>query len=98
MTREELETTILMNREDDEATIYTADPVMLRKLEGKEAYRVVKEDIEGGKVVARTYKVDKRHIQLRAKQRTLSPEAKEKARRNIAKARSERFSLDSGRT
>ena len=34
MTREEMETTINFDRGSDTARIYTADPVMMRKLDG----------------------------------------------------------------
>ena len=80
LTKYEQETIILMNAGDKEATVYTADRTVRRKLDAlartyPDIYRIVSED-----EVSKTYTVPKSHVTYR-KPRILSEEKREQARR-----------------
>ena len=48
-------------------TVYTADPYLLARLKGLPSYRIEREDRQDGKVIAGTFKADKRLLTLRRK-------------------------------
>lgn len=89
MTREEQETTITFDRASDEATIYTADPVMMRKidklLDSGASVAVVRED-----AFSRTYRCPSKWVKM-VPPRQYSKEQREKmsqrAKENLGKWR-----------
>ena len=79
LTKYEQETIILMNAGDKEATVYTADRTVKRKLDTlarayPDIYRIVSED-----EISKTYIMPKSHVTYR-KPRTLSEDKREQAR------------------
>ena len=86
----EQETIINMNREDGEMDIYTADPALMRRLSSIPAYTKTREDKQEGKVIAMTFKADKKLLTLRserAKGRKLTDEEKAAAVERLKRAR-----------
>lgn len=67
ISRLEQETIITYNAEEKEAHIYTADPVVLRKLSSNSEYQLVKEYVNGGRVIAKDFTFDKKLLTLRSK-------------------------------
>ena len=68
----EQETIINMNREDGEMDIYTADPALMRRLSSLPAYTKTREDRQEGKVIAMTFKADKRLLTLRGARKVVA--------------------------
>lgn len=64
-SNEERETIIRFDRAGDECTIYTADSMVMTKLD--KIYKCVKEYRDGGKVYAKEYTTNKRLISFRSK-------------------------------
>lgn len=62
-----------------EAHIYTADPVVLRKLSSNSEYQLVKEYVNGGRVIAKDFTFDKKLITLRSKKKTVTLTDEQKA-------------------
>lgn len=81
MTREEQETIIRFDRAEDEATIYTADPSIMRRLKGLSSYKLEREDRQAGKVVAMTFRAGKELILMRSKPLRIKLTDEERARR-----------------
>ena len=79
LTKYEKETIILMNAGDKEATVYTADRTVMRRLDAlvkayPDTYRIASEDD-----VSKTYTMSKSYVTYR-KPRILSEEKREQAR------------------
>lgn len=85
----EQETIVTWNRAEDEMTVYTANPSVMRRLDGLEAYTKTGESTQDGEVVSMTFKADKALFQLKGRKRMVSDKQREAARRNLAKIRSE---------
>jgi hypothetical protein len=81
LTLLEQETVINYNRDEDFMTVYTADPAMMRRLKKLKTYEVIDESRQGGKVIAMTFKADKRLVFLRSKVLKVELSEEEKARR-----------------
>lgn len=89
----EQEVIINFNAADEEASIYSADPVWMRKLDklaeqSPDLYRVHRQETYEGKIVAKEYLFTKKLITLRSKVRVSSMtdeqkhEAADRLRRN----------------
>lgn len=63
----EQETVITYDRESDKMNIYTADPVLLRRLMKLEAYKLMREHKQGGITIAADFEADKSLCFLRDK-------------------------------
>ena len=92
LTRYEQETIILMNAGDKEATVYTVDHTVKRKLDTlarsyPDIYRIVSEDD-----VSKTYTMPKTHVTYR-KPRILTEDKREQAR-NMMKEINRRASTE----
>ena len=87
LTLYEQETIVNFNRMDGEMDIYTADPALMRRLSSLPAYTKTGERKNEGKVVAMTFKANKRLLPLRGKRVTVEltdeqrEERRERARR-----------------
>ena len=66
LTRYEQETCINYNRDEDFMTVYTAGPALMRRLKKLPAYELVEVSKQDGKVIAMTFKADKKLITLRS--------------------------------
>ena len=85
LSRYEQETIINFNNKEDYATIYTRDPVILRKLaklakKYLDAYTLIEED-----EISKTYKCSKRLIRFGNPPKKLSEEEKELRRQLLSK-------------
>ncbi len=72
LTRYEQEIVINFNAGEDMATLYTADPVWIRKMNklvdsNPEQFSVTKSERQGGQLVSNSYKFPKRFISIRSK-------------------------------
>ena len=76
LTLEEMETSILFDRASDIMSIYSADPLVMRKLDATPGYKLIKEDRQDGQRIAATYEAPKKLLTLRSARakRTLSDE------------------------
>lgn len=79
LTRYEQETIILMNAGDKEATVYTADRAVMRRLDAlaenyPESYRIVSED-----AISKSYSMPKTFVSYR-RPRAVSEEKRQQAR------------------
>ena len=86
----EQETIINLNREEGEMDIFTADPALMRRLSSLPAYRKTGERKQEGKVIAMTFRADKKLLTLRGervKRRELTDEEKAAARERMNKLR-----------
>ena len=94
----EQETIITFSAEDDTMEIYTAYPPIMRQLSKRKAYTKIKEEKMNGKIVAMTFKADKKLLTLRASKpkSTMTDEQKEKARQRILKINSNRSNATAG--
>jgi hypothetical protein len=76
-SKQEQETSVVYDRSSSAATVYSANPVDIRKFKDKLKYKVVHEDTHGT-----TFEVDKRLISFRKnepkKPRVLTEEQKQK--------------------
>lgn len=88
-TREEMETIIRYDKGGTLMEVYTADPVLLKRLSSLPAYELKEEYRSGGRVVAKSFLADKRLLTLRAKRSKMSEESKEKARQTLLRIKSE---------
>lgn len=88
LTLEEQETVISYDRSTDKMTVYTANPFEIARLEKMAAYRKVKEDRNGGRVVSATFEADKHLLTLRSKrlERHLTDEQKAEVKNRLARA------------
>jgi len=69
LTRYEQETVIGYNNEEKTATLYTADPVVIRRMDRlcekrPEYYRVIKEEMYKGELLSKTYEFPKKLIKF----------------------------------
>lgn len=85
LSRYEQETVILLNADEEQASVYTADPVWKRKLDklvekNPHCYQCVKSD-----EVGKTYTMPKHFISLRSKEKTVTftAEQKEQAKNRL---------------
>ena len=86
LSLEEQETVISYDRSTDKMTVYTANPFEIARLEKMAAYRKVKEDKNGGRVVSATFEADKHLLTLRServKGRKMTDKEKEAARERM---------------
>ena len=90
LSRYEQETVISFNAEEDEADIYTADPVYIRKFdklvkENPEQFKFKEKQTLEGKVISKRYLFPKKFLSIRTKERTvnLTDEQKEAARNRL---------------
>ena len=67
MTKEEQETIIRWDKSASLLHIYTADPALMRRLDGLQSYTKTKEHSQGGKVIAAEYEAEKKLLTLRSK-------------------------------
>lgn len=86
----EQETMINFNAAEDTATLYTADPVMIRKMdkiveENPEQFKGEVHSRYNGEVYAKNYTFPKRFVSIRTKDvtRNMSEEQKERAREQM---------------
>lgn len=82
----EQETIINLNREEGEMDIFTADPSLMRRLSSLPAYKKTGERKQEGKVIAMTFRADKKLLTLRGervKGRQLTDEEKAAARERM---------------
>ena len=82
LTKYEKETIILMNAGDKDATVYTVDRTVMRRLDAlvkayPESYRIVSEDD-----ISKTYSMPKSYVSYR-KPRNLSETQREQARHKM---------------
>lgn len=89
LTKEEQETVITFTKGAAVMEVYTADPVLLKRLSNLPAYTLKEEFRSGGRVVAKSFLADKRLLTLRAKRSKMSEENKEKARQTLLRIKSE---------
>ena len=66
LTRYEQETVINYNNDESTMQIYTADPALMRRLKKLPAYELVEVSRQDGKVIAMTFRADKRLLTLRS--------------------------------
>ena len=87
MTKEEQETSITWDKSTSIMRIYTADPALMRRLNGLQSYKLIKEHRQGGKVTAAEYEAEKRLLTLRSKApaSTMSEEQRAAARERLRK-------------
>ena len=83
-TMYEQETSITYNREEDTATVYTASPVDIRKLDKLYSQRSNDMKLEPSTDLSRTYSIPKKWIKI-VPSRILTEEQKEKCRQQMAK-------------
>ena len=74
LSKYEQEVMINFNAEDDEATMYTANPVWIRKMDklveqNPEQFKMYRPERVEGKVVSKCYKFPKEFITIRSKKR-----------------------------
>ena len=92
MKRDEQETIVTMMRDEDYATIYTSDTLMMRKLKKYEHWGVDKTYTSDGEIVGVTYKVPKKMITFRSRvvTREMTEEQRQAAAERLRKARENR--------
>ena len=86
LSRTEQETIIRYDAEEQEMEVYTAYPSLMRRLDASDEYIKIREDKQGGEVVAMTFKASKRLLTLRSKtptRRAMTEEEKEAARQRM---------------
>lgn len=83
-TMYEQETSITYKREEDTATVYTASPVDIRKLDKLYSQRSNDMKLEASTDLSRTYSIPKKWIKI-VPSRILTEEQKEKCRQQMAK-------------
>lgn len=89
LSRYERETIILLNAEEEKASVYSVDPVWIRKMDklvkkSPEHYQCIRTDS-----ISKTYTMPKNFISFRSKERTieLTQEQKEKAKQRLPNQR-----------
>ena len=87
MIKDEQETVITWDKSTSLLHIYTADPSLMRRLNGLKSYTKTKEHKQGGKVIAAEYEAEKKLLTLRNKPPgcNMSKEQKEAARERLRK-------------
>lgn len=85
----EQETTVTMMRDEDYATVYTSDTLMMHKFEKFPQRKIDKTYSVDGKIVGVSYKIPKKLISFRSKliSRTMSEEQRQAAAERLRKAR-----------
>lgn len=83
-TMYEQETSITYNREEDTATVYTASPVDIRKLDKLYSQRSNDMKLEASTDLSRTYSIPKKWIKI-VPSRILTEEQKEEIRQRFIK-------------
>lgn len=83
-TMYEQETSITYNREEDTATVYTASPVDIRKLDKLYSQRSNDMKLEASTDLSRTYSIPKKWIKI-VTNRILTEEQKEEIRQRFIK-------------
>lgn len=89
LTKEEQETVVTFTKGSEMMEVYTADPVLLKRLSNLPAYELKEEYRSGGRVIAKSFTADKRLLTLRAKRSKMTEENKEKARQTLLRIKSE---------
>lgn len=90
LSKYEQEVMINFNAEDEEATMYTANPVWIRKMDklveqNPEQFKMYRQEKVEGKVVSKSYKFPRDYITIRSKKRESNLTAEQR------KAVAERF-------
>lgn len=92
LTRYEQETIINFNAENDTATLYTADPVQMRKLDkcveqNPTQFKVIDTQTCQGDVISKTYEFPKKFVTVRKKEtvRTMTEEQRKAASERMRK-------------
>lgn len=72
LTRYEQEVIINFNAEDETATIYTANPVWIRKMDklveqNPEQFEMYRQEKLDGRIISKAYKFPKRFVSIRSK-------------------------------
>lgn len=85
LSRYEQETIVNYNNGDKTCTVYTADPIVMRKLDSlvdrfPNHYKLIAQD-----EVSKTYEFSKKLVSFRTPPRELTEEEKERNRQNLAK-------------
>lgn len=80
----EQETSITYNREEDTATVYTANPADIRKLDKLYSHRSNDMKLEASTDLSRTYSIPKKWIKI-VPNRILTEEQKEEIRQRFIK-------------
>ncbi len=88
VTRYEQEVVINFNAVEETATLYTADPVWIRKMDklviaNPEQFSVIRSEKQEGQLVSKTYSFPKRFVSIRSKD--VIRELTEEQRAEIAK-------------
>jgi len=85
VTKEEQETVITWDKSSCMMRVYTADPVLIRRLKGLQSYKLITEHRQGGEVIACDFEAEKKLLTLRSKPtaRTMTEEQKEAARERM---------------
>ena len=79
MMKEEQETVIKWDKSTNLLHIYTADPALMRRLDGLQSYTKTKEHRQGGKVIAAEYEAEKKLLTLRSKAPAVTMSEKQRA-------------------
>lgn len=89
MTKEEQETVITWDKSSCMMRVYTADPVLIRRLRGLQSYKLITEHRQGGEVIACEFEAEKRLLTLRSKlsKVVLTEEQREERRERMRKIR-----------
>lgn len=94
MTRQEQETIISFNAAEDNAELYTADPVYIRKLDklvksNPEQFKQGRVETYQGEIVAKRYMFPKRFLSIRSKdiKRKLTEKQRKELAERLRKAR-----------
>lgn len=74
LNRYEQEVVINFNAEEDTATLYTANPVWIRKMDkitenNPEQFKMYRQEKIDGKVISKSYKFPKKFVSIRTKDR-----------------------------
>lgn len=94
LSKYEQEVMINFNAEEDTATIYTANPVWIRKMdklveENPEQFQMYRQEKLEGRVISKAYRFPKRFVTIRSKdlKRELNEEQKAVLKERLNKAR-----------
>ena len=105
LSRLEQEVVINFNAEENTASIYTANPTWVRKMDklvekNPDEFRLVGEETMDGEVVSKVYECPKKYISVRSGTRVMSKEQREANAERLRRMRNKRsYSLpDEGLT
>ena len=100
LSRYEQEVIINFNAEDDTATLYSANPVWIRKMDklvkqNPEQFEMYRQEKLHGEIVSKAYKFPKEFITIRTKKRdgTMSEEQRKAVAERMKRIHAERSSI-----